>query len=156
MSDESLSHSIAGVLQKISTKAQEGKNITKNYNFRLKVFAKQRFQFRDIEGQIIVMIFKIDLNHASALLLFFHCYHSSLVFYFHTRNMRRHIKIQMLLFPRNGWMSLVYKIGKWTNFKFDIAFFRGLTITITISLSNTLMRDFLKTNCNLRTKSAIL
>ena len=147
-----MSHSIAGVLQKISTKAQEGKNITKNYNFRLKVFAKQRFQFRDIEGQIILMIFKIDLNHVSALLLFFF----SGGFLPQPKHATTYIKIQMLLFPRNGWMSLVYKIGKWTNFKFDIAFFRGLTITITISLSNTLMRDFLKTNCNLRTKSAIL
>merc|ERR1719447_965655 len=27
---------------------------------------------------------------------------------------------------KNGWNSLVYKIGKWSKFKFDIAFFRGL------------------------------
>ena len=115
--------------KRFQQKLKREKILLKITAFGWKYSQKQRFQFRDIEGQIILMIFKIDLNHVSALLLFFF----SGGFLPQPKHATTYIKIQMLLFPRNGWMSLVYKIGKWTNFKFDIAFFRGLTITITIS-----------------------
>ena len=33
--------------------------------------------------------------------------------------------------PRNGWNHMIYKIGKWSKFKFDIAFFRGAYFSLT-------------------------